>query len=323
LGNVSPVYQGQSVGAPIFRGGAPGPVVGGVAPSVLSGTPDAPVSTIASPALANGRGGIGGAPPPSGNLGRDVLGPNSPAGSVIAQQQQNDAQGGMVNAKTAANTARFQQTQEAGPALMAAQYPLRQIQALLEQNGGTLPTGKDAPAVMGVASLGNMIATVLGHPLTDQDSRLTSMELLHKYGVQVAQSQAAALTGHPTDLQSRSASETSPGTELSQPSDLHLTDNLIRLNQLAQKKAQFEHDYFLNAQKRGQTPADAYDNFNLDWQKEISGPNAVPLSKYGRKVTMKSGQPGVYLPSTDPSGFSLYPTNSPEFKESVMAPDAK
>jgi hypothetical protein len=27
--------------------------------------------------------------------------------------------------------------------------------------------------------------------------------------------------------------------------------------------------------------------------------------------------------STDPSGFSLYPANSPEFKESVMAPDAK
>ena len=312
-------------GAPIFHGGARGPDIGGVAPSVLSGTPGAPVSTIASPTLATGRGGIGGAPPPqAGNLGQTILGPTSPAGSVIKQQQDNEAQGQLINAKTAANTARFQQTQEAGPALMQAQYPLRQIQGILERSNGSLPTGDKAPVLQGWASLGNMIVTAAtGHGMVDEDSRLPQMDLLHKYGVVAAQNLAASLTGHPTDAQSATAASVSPGTELSGPANLHLVDNLIRLNQLAQKKAAFEHDYFLDADKRGQTPANAYDNFNQDWQKEISGPNAVPLSKYGRKVTMKSGQPGVYLPSTDPSGFSLYPANSPEFKESVMAPDAK
>ena len=324
-GNVSTSYFNQPTGAPIFHGGARGPDIGGFAQSVISGTPGAPVSTIASPALATGRGGIGGAPPPQGgNLGQAVLGPNSPAGSVIAQQQQNEAQAQLIRDKTAANTARYQQTQEAGPALLQAQYPLRQMQAILERNNGALPLGKDAPVLQGWASLGNMIATAAtGHGMTDEDSRLTQMELLHKYGTVAAQNIAASVTGRPTDAQSATAASISPGTELSGPANLHLVDNLIRLNQLAQKKAAFEHDYFLDADKRGQTPTNAYDNFNQDWQKEISGPNAVPLSKYGRKVTMKSGQPGVYLPSTDPSGFSLYPANSPEFKESVMAPDAK
>lgn len=207
------------MGAPIFHGGAPGPNIGGVAPSILSGTPAAPVSTIASPALATGRGGLGGAPPPpGGNLGQAVLGPNSPAGSVIKQQQDNEAQGQLINAKTAANTARFQQTQEAGPALMQAQYPLRQIQGILERSNGSLPTGDKAPVLQGWASLGNMIVTAAtGHGMVDEDSRLPQMDLLHKYGVVAAQNLAASLTGHPTDAQSATAASVSPGTNSAAP----------------------------------------------------------------------------------------------------------
>lgn len=324
-GQVLPSYQNQPVGAPVAKLGVPGPVIAGAVPSFVGGTPDAPTSTIAPPGLA-GAPPAGGAPPAPGatpavppsvppNLGASVLGPGSPAGSIIAQQQLNEAQGGAITAMQKANQERYQATIGRTGELQNAQYPLRQLQAVLDKNGGTLPTGQGSEDVMSAASVGNMISTLLGHPLAQEDSKLTQMELLRKYGTQVAMS----LTGRPTDLGYESAATVSPSTHIAGPTNSHLVDNYIRLNELAQKKNQFEHEYYLS---HGQGPH-AYDNFAQDWTNEISGAKAIPLSKYGREVTLKDGSKGVYVPSTDPSGFSLFPVNDPAFQGSVMTPEAK
>jgi hypothetical protein len=327
-GNVSPIYQGQRTGAPIFQGGRAIQQGTDSVPGVVSGPINAPTTTIAPPVVAGAPPVAGGglpsnAPTPPGTPGQPNsaggapwMRPGSVVGDMIAQKQQNDAQGAAVQAAAAANQARYQKTQQEGPALLQASYPLRQIQGILEKNGGQLPSGEGSQNVMGAASLTNMVATLLGHPLTADDSRLTSMELLHKYGTQIAQTQAASLGVHPTNMELQSAGETSPGTSLSGPANLHLVDNLVRLNSLAQKKAQFEHDYYLS---HGSGPT-AYDNFTQDWQKQISGPNAVPLSKYGRNVTLKDGSKAMYVPSTDPAGFSLFRADDPQFKSTVMTP---
>lgn len=314
-GNMRPVYQNSEVGPSIAGLGVPGPVIGGVAPSFIGGTPGAPTQTVANPAFAGVNRGNNAGPTATPNL----VGPGSLAGDVATQQGMTAAGIEAQKAKSAAAQQRYQQTQTAGPALMTQAYPLRQVQAILDKNGGNIPTGEGAERVQGAASIVNMVATALGHPLTNEDSRLTSMELLHKYGTQVAASQAEALGLPHTNMGQETATGVAPGTGLSQPADTHLVDNLIRLNALAQKKNQFEHDYYLHNQGR----PDAYDNFTQDWQNEISGAKAIPLSKFGRDVIMKNGKPGVWVPSTDPSGFSLFPKDDPAFNVSAMTPGAR
>lgn len=307
-GQVVVSHQNRPVGPPIADLGMAGNIAG--IPAVTSGTVAHPQTNLAVPQAP------GAAPGQPGNLS-SVTDPNSAAGQLRIGAAATDAAAQAMQAKSAAAQQRFQRTQDQGPALLAANYPLRQVQAVLEKNGGTLPTGKEADSVIKGLSLGNMVSSFLGHPLTDEDSRLTSMELLHKYGTQIATSQAASLNVNPTNLGLQTAGETSPGTGLSGPANLHLVDNLIRLNELAQKRNQFEHDYYM---QHGQGP-NSYDNFTQDWQKEISGPKAIPLSKYGRKVNLRDGSKGTYVPSTDPSGFSLFRENDPAFGPSVMTPE--
>lgn len=307
-----PPAQGSS---PFFAGGAAGPVIAGVAPSYVGGTPGAPTQTIANPGFAGVNRGNNAGPTATPNL----AGPGSVGGDIAAQQGLTAANIEAQKAKSAAAQQRYQQTQTAGPALMTQAYPLRQVQAILDKNGGNIPTGEGAEHVQGAASLINMISTALNHPLTNDESRLTSMELLHKYGTQVAASQAEALGLPHTNAGQEAATSVAPGTGLSQPADAHLVDNLIRLNAVAQKKNQFEHDYYLKNQGR----PDAYDNFTQDWQGQISGAKAIPLSKFGRDVTMKNGKPGVWVPSTDPSGFSLFAKDDPAFDVSAMTPGSR
>lgn len=292
-----------NAGVPLELHPAPGVSV----PAIGGGTPQNPTVTtpaISSPGGASGNGSLAG-----------TIAPGTPIGDTIKQAQENQAQGEVIGQQAKANQTRFQQAQETGPQLLAAAYPLRQLQAVLEKNGGVLPSGEGADRIVSTASLVNSIATLLGHPLTDEDSRLTQMELLRKYGGQVQQS----LMGRNTDMGAAEAEKISPGIGPTQAANLHLVDNYIRLNALAQKKAQFEHDYYL---AHGAGPH-AYDNFTQDWLKEISGPKAIPLSKYGRPVTLKNGKSGLYVPSTDPSGFSLFPADSSEFGSSVMTPEKK
>lgn len=301
----SRLFQPPAQDHPFFAAGTPQNING--IPGVTTGPPTAPVTHLALPTVPGQT--PGGAMP-------NIMGPGSPLGDLGLQKAQTDAAIEAQKAKSVAAQTRFQQTQTAGPALMSQAYPLRQVQAILDKNGGNIPTGEGSERIQGAASLINMVATVLNHPLTGEDSRLTSMELLHKYGTQIAASQAQALGLPNTNMGQETAAGVAPGTGLSQPADTHLVDNLIRLNALAQKKNQFEHDYYL---KNGGAP-NSYDNFTQDWQEEISGNKAIPLSKFGRDVTLKDGSKGVWVPSTDSSGFSLFRKDDPAFDVSKMAP---
>jgi hypothetical protein len=236
-GQMVPSYQYQPAGAPIVNKGVRVDQTPNSVPAIIGGNPNAPTNTVVPPQVAGQPSSIAqpGALQP-GQSAAQIFSPSGVMGQMRQGQAQTDAQVAATAAKSAAAQQRFQKTQEEGPMLIAASYPLRQIQGLIEKNGGVLPSGSGAESVMGKESLANMIGSALGHPLTSEDSNLTTLELLKKYGVQVAGAQAQSLNVHPTNLGLETAEHTSPGTSLSGPANMHLVDNLVRLNDLAQRK---------------------------------------------------------------------------------------
>jgi hypothetical protein len=312
-GGVSPIYQNRPNPAPpIFNAGILRDQTPGSVPAVVGGTPGAPTNTIAPPALAGAPLPAPAAMPAGGTntppTTPNVFGPGSVMGDLARQQQAVAAQGANTAAKQSAASARYQAAQDAGPQLMAASYPLRQLQAIMARNGGMIPSGEGSEQLMHGLSVANMLGTLIGHPIASEDSNLPTLELLKKYGMQAAQAQSQSLGLH-TNLGLESAEITSPNPALSGPANAHLVDNLVRLNQVAQKKAQFEHDLFL---KNGQGP-DAYDNATTAWQEATTGRNAIPLAsaKFGHQYTNAQGQKRVIVPSTDASGFSVYSPDDP------------
>lgn len=267
-------------------------------------TPSGPGGAPTTGLLVPGAGAPG---TQTSSNGIPTAGPLSGLAPLVSQGQGFAAQGANVAAKQGAATQRYQAAQEAGPQLMQASYPLRQLQQIITANGGQLPSGEGSEPLMKGLSIANMLGTLMGHPVAKEDSTLPSLELLKKYGMQAAQAQSQQLGLH-TNLGLESAEITSPNPQLSGVANAHLVDNLVRLNQLAQKKAAFEHDLFL---KGGQGP-DSYDDATNAWQEATSGANAVPLAseRFGQKFS-RNGQQLVKVPSTDPSGFSVYPAGDP------------
>ena len=321
LGGASPIYQNRPNPAPpIFQGGVLQQQGPNSVPAVVSGPVGAPTNTIAPPVVA-GQPPIPPAPPPmppgapgaattapAANAAAAVFGPGGVLGKIAGAQAATQAQNANIAAKQTAATTRYQQAQAEGPQLMAAAYPLRQLQAIVARNGGMLPSGEGSEQLMKGLSIANMLGTLLGHPIASEDSNLPTLELLKKYGMQAAQAQSQALGLH-TNLGLESSEITSPNPALSGPANAHLIDNLVRLNQVAQKKAQFEHDLFL---QNGQSP-DSYDNATQLWQQATNGKNAIPLAsaKFGHQYTNAKGEKRVIVPSTDQSGFSIYAPDDP------------
>ncbi|MEJ0092826.1 MAG: hypothetical protein WDN46_05195 [Methylocella sp.] len=212
LGNTGISYQNQAPGAPIFRAGVLSHVgPDGTVPTVLGGSEQNPTNKIAVPTVPGAPSGI--PAPGSDSVGSAILGPNSAVGSIVRQGQANAAQGANTLAKQGAASARYQAAQEAGPQLMAASYPLRQLQAIIAKNGGLLPSGEGSEQLMHGLSVVNMLGTLMGHPVADADSNLPTLELLKKYGMQAAQAQAQSLGLH-TNLGLESAEITSPNPAL-------------------------------------------------------------------------------------------------------------
>lgn len=315
LGNVSPAYQGQTIGAPVFHGGAIGPSPAPGVPNVIGGSLANPTSTLAIPQVAGspplGRGGIGPAAGPSATGGAGDFLRTGPLADINAAGQERAAQGAALHDQALANSERFRQTINAQNQALQDRAPLLQLKQIMDANGGNLPTGEGSENLLKGLSFGNMVSTALGHPLQGADSTLNDLELFRKYGNMVASN----LTGHNTDMGLMSAESRSPGVGLSQATNAHLVDNLLRMNDLAANRAKFEHDYYL------QNPGPhAYDNFNQAWTDHITGANAIPLSgeKYGRKIQIKNPQTGameerIVVPSTDAKGYSSYkPGTIPE-----------
>lgn len=320
LGNVSPLYQNQPVhGAPVFQGGVSVPFdpLHPTIPGFLGGTPNGPHYSIIPPGSPSGPGvspqsgpqgttQAPGAPQgspvaqPGGVAG--FMAPGTPVGTLVNAAQTLQAQGGAKAAVAKSQADEYTEATHLAETTRNASYPLHQIQGILEKNGGMLPTGAGANNVINAESVGNLVGTLLGHPLTGEDSQLTGLQLLHKYGTQIAQAQAGSLGLH-TNFGLENTTETSPGTELSGPANLHLVDNLVRLNDLTSKYAQAKQDYY---QKNGNL-----NGFQQAWQASIDGANATPLSKF--PVATARGSDGQFydkVPSTDHRGFSWVPHGS-------------
>jgi hypothetical protein len=290
--------------------GTPQPIVSGIhisegpahVPIAVTGNPGNPQTTILAPGTngmtpqnAGAPGSV--VPPPGGGANPAATGPLAPYMPLITAGQNVDAQGRAKGAIAGQQADEYTQATHQAEAARNAAYPLRQIQGILEKTGGELPTGQGADKLISAESLGNLVSTALGHPLTSEDSQLTALQLLHKYGVQIATAQAQNVNVSPTNLGLNLAGQTSPGTELSGPANLHLVDNLVRLNDLNQKYFQAKQSYY---QQNGNL-----DNFQKTWQQSIDGGKAVPLSRF--PIATRTGSDGkLYdkVPSTDHRGFS-------------------
>jgi hypothetical protein len=313
-GNVYISNQNQAPrGGPIFQGGIRGSDAAPAVPSFVTGSPANPRNVIVAPSVA-GQGApaasapanppTAGAQPPSAVP--NIQGPGSVVGDLAAQRAAQEAANTQTKMAAEDYTKQYLDAQRDEIAAQQAGYPLHQIQSVMAAHGGNLPTGKGAEDILNAQSMANMISTWLGHPLTSEESTQTGLELLRKYGGQVSQAIAQRLGVH-SNMGLESSQETSPGINIGSSSNEHLVDNLVRLNDLAQKYAHDKQSYY-NAHGK------SLDGFNDAWKQSISGANAIPLSKFGRSVTLKNGQKGVYVPSTDPSGFSLFPANAPELQ---------
>ena len=298
---VSHSYFNPADRQPIFHGGANSELAVGADGSVhvpvqTTGTVGAGTTRLFGQPLTPGGGGAGagGALAPVTALGNDVRN-NANTQNQIAQQKAAWAQQAL--------DAQKQET-----ALRLAASPLYQMKGILDQNGGQLPTGVGADKVMDFGSAANMITSLLGHQLDSAETpdKISSMQLLNKYGMKLQQAEAAGiLPGNATNASLESAGHTSPGIGLSNTVNVHLIDNLTRMNDL---RIKYAHDF---QQYYKDNKGDMSD-WNNAWTKSISGDdNSIPLSKYPtRDSTHPDGSAWGYYPSTDPSGFSWKPKSS-------------
>jgi hypothetical protein len=184
-------------------------------------------------------------------------------------------------------------------------YTLQSLQAIIDKNGGKLPTGPGADDLAAVQSIGNLVATLTGHPISSEDGNDTSVQLFNKYGTQVASALASRFNQNPTNFDFSTIMKASPSTELGGPTNVHLIDNLSRLNDLDQEYNQNLQTYYrshggdlsgFNDYFRHQIGQDDQDPLN---------PNARILSKFPVKsITRSDGSTIDKLQSTNGSGYS-------------------
>lgn len=290
LGNQHMIYQNQPVqGDPIFQGGVLRDQGTGSVPAVVGGSLNAPSNTMVPPAAAGQPSGVPNADPGA------AFAPTGPLGQMATAQAATAARVGQIGDTAKEYNSQYLQAQNDEATAREAAYPLHQLQGVLEANGGMLPTGKLAPELMSGTSVANMIGNILG---VQVPSDLPPMELLNKYGKQLSQKMAANLHTNPTNMDLESTGETTPGTTLSNTTNLHLIDNLARLNDLSVKYAQAKQQFY-------RANGNSLDGFQQAWTNSIDKGNAIPLGKY--PVATKQGRDGeLYdkVPSTDQSGFS-------------------
>lgn len=140
LGNVSPIYQGQATGAPVFRGGVLREQGTGSLPSVLSGSPGAPQNAMALPTVA---GTAAGMPPLA------VGGPGAPAPANTAQavvsalgplrnaQAEMEAKAGAIQGAGTVSGQQYTDDLKAAANFPRTSLPLMKAIPLLEQLGKT------------------------------------------------------------------------------------------------------------------------------------------------------------------------------------------
>lgn len=300
-GNVAPSYFNRPTGAPIANLGRQDEVAVGSDGSVhipvqTTGPVGAGTTRLFGQPLAPG-GGVAGA---GGGALAPVIGLGNEARANANTQNQ-------IATQKAAWAQQNLEAQKQETALRYSAAPLYQLKGILDQNGGQLPTGVGADKVMNFGSAANFVTSLLGHPLDSADTpdKISSLQLFNKYGTMMQQALASGiLPGNATNASLESAGHTSPGIGLSNTVNVHLIDNLTRMNDLRIKYAQ---DYQQHYKDHGGDMSD----WNNAWVKSISGDNSVPLSKYPTKESKHpDGAAWGYYPSTDPSGFSWKPKSS-------------
>ena len=296
-GNVSTSYFNRPTGAPIANIGRQDEVTIGSDGSVhvpvqTTGPVGAGTTRLFGQPLTPGGGAAG-----AGSALAPVIGLGNEARANANTQNQ-------IATQKAAWAQQNLDAQKQETALRFSAAPLYQLKGILDQNGGQLPTGVGADKVMDFGSAANFITSLLGHPLDSADTpdKISSLQLFNKYGTQLQQAMAAGiLPGNATNASLEFAGHTSPGIGLSNTVNVHLIDNLTRMNDLRIKYAQDFQQYY-----KGHN-GDMSD-WNNAWVKSISGNNAIPLSKYPiRESKLPDGTAAGEYASTDPSGFHWFP----------------
>lgn len=252
----------------------------------------------AAPAGATTAASVTANPPSVGSL----FAPSGPLGQIRQGQAETEAKANQTVAQAKTDQDQYNEARVAEISAQRAGYPLAQLHSLYEKYGGNLPSGHGAGDYISAASAADFLSSILGHfRLNSDDSNLTGLQLLRKYGTQVSQAVASNFKINPTNMALESAEQTSPGAELNPEANQHLIDNLWRINQLAVK---FNHDKQAYYESHGQS----LNGWNDAWRGEISDNNAIPLSKYPSQTSNLRGVPMGLVPSTDPAkGQSWFP----------------
>jgi hypothetical protein len=291
---------------PVFSGGVNQPFdpLHPTLPNIISGNHNAPQSQIIVPSVSGPGASAAANPSPTANGGASApqsgqpgfLDPGSPVRNLVDRAQDISAAAGAKSAIATQYANEYTDAQKQALAAQQASYPLRQLQAVLEKSGGAPNTGELAPDVLKARSIANMLG--IGDP-----GNLSALELIRKFGGQAAQRMASQMNIHPTDFDLMSTQELNPNITLSPQTNLHLVDNLIRLNDLGQKYFAAKQSYY--QQNR------TLDGFQSAWSNSIDKGGAIPLSKYPSET--KPGPDGKTYgkyPSTDQRGFTWRPVGS-------------
>jgi hypothetical protein len=213
-----------------------------------------------------------------------------------------DARSNSLTAQAGDDQTTYQKARSLAETARNSSYPLHQLQAVLESHNGVLPTGKGAADVLDASSMLDMVKTYLGQQPSGEDSTMTGVQLLNKYGTQLAQAAAQMAHVNPTNFGMETAEKTNPSVGLNNAANVHLVDNLARLNDLAQRYAGAQQNWFEDP-----SHGRSFSGFQRAWQNALDQ-QPLPLSKFPVKTKPgKDGNAYDYLPSTARSGFSWYP----------------
>jgi hypothetical protein len=289
--NTSPLVPGAA--APLTPGAPAG------MPPAAASAPN-PAATTGPTGRTPGQTNV--APPPGAN---NFMAPGSPVGDLIQQGRENAAAKQQL-IDTRENWAKNYSTeQQRYTTILNQGNTLNSLQAIIDKNGGNLPTGHGADDITAVRSIGNLVSSYLGHPLSEEEGKDTSTALWGKYSTQIAQTLAHNFNANPTNFDFSTILKASPNTEMSGAPNIHLVDNLIRLNNLDKLYNQNYIDYY-NKSNGDMSNFNNYFNHVIGRDDTSPGsPNAFALSKFPVDSKKRpNGEVWDKVQSTSPTGFS-------------------
>jgi spore germination cell wall hydrolase CwlJ-like protein len=188
------------------------------------------------------------------------------------------------------------------PALEDADRNFQLMQAAIQRNGGSLPTGGELGKLgLDWARAKDYIAQNWGVDLGSDPSKTTALETLNKGGIKAAGDMAKAIGGNRVlKVEFDMAQRANPGLETSDGGNKYILDT-------NRQGIAIKRDYYQAQEDYWRANNHSLDGFQKHWNAEIHA-NPRPLSSFSvaPPVPQGDGSQFVKLPSTAKGGYSWY-----------------